>query len=100
MPKIILAALLVSSAAHARNVSSPALPLQPVADVPLGGITTRRLRKHRFRTAPLFIAHLGDSAVIVFDTQKQRVMPEDHRIDDTSPTCAWFDSWRNGCSGM
>lgn len=54
------------------------LPLQPLADVPLGGRATRLdyasvdTRRHR-----LFIAHLGDSAVIVFDTGAQQVS---HRI--------------------
>jgi DNA-binding beta-propeller fold protein YncE len=46
-----------------------------VADVPLGGGTTRldyaSLDPDRHL---LFIAHLGDSAVIVFDTQAQRVI--------------------------
>jgi YVTN family beta-propeller protein len=49
--------------------------LRPVADVPLGGNTTRldyeSLDQGRHL---LFIAHLGDSAVIVFDTQGQRVV--------------------------
>ena len=55
--------------------ADPPLSLQPVADVPLGGNTTRLdyasldLRRHL-----LFIAHLGDSAVIVFDTQANRVL--------------------------
>ena len=46
-----------------------------VADVPLGGNTTRldyeSLDEGRHL---LFIAHLGDSAVVVFDTQAQRVI--------------------------
>jgi len=49
--------------------------LQPVADIPLGGDTTRldyeSLDPGRHL---LFIAHLGDSAVIVFDTEKQQVV--------------------------
>jgi len=50
-------------------------PLVQTADIPLGGNTTRLdyesldARRHL-----LFIAHLGDSAVIVFDTQAQRVV--------------------------
>ncbi len=51
------------------------LPLSRVADVPLGGGTTRMdyasLDPARHL---LFIAHLGDSAVIVFDTQAQKVV--------------------------
>ena len=56
-------------------MAAPPLSLQPVADGPLGGNTTRLdyasldLRRHL-----LFIAHLGDSAVIVFDTQANRVL--------------------------
>jgi len=51
------------------------LPLQPVADIPLGGNTTR-LDYASFDAGRhlLFIAHLGDSAVIVFDTQARRVI--------------------------
>lgn len=51
------------------------LPLQIVADIPLGGKTTR-LDYESFDAGRnlLFIAHLGDSAVIVFDTQAQRVV--------------------------
>jgi DNA-binding beta-propeller fold protein YncE len=51
------------------------LPLQPVADIPLGGNTTRLdyLSVDADRHL-LFIAHLGDSAVIVFDTQARRVV--------------------------
>ena len=51
------------------------LPLQPVADIPLGGNTTR-LDYTSFDAERhlLYIAHLGDSAVIVFDTQARRVV--------------------------
>jgi YVTN family beta-propeller protein len=51
------------------------LPLQSVADVPLGGNTTRLdYESYDPGRHLLFIAHLGDSAVIVFDTQAQRVV--------------------------
>lgn len=51
------------------------LPLEPVADVPLGGNTTRLdYASNDPARHLLFIAHLGDSAVIVFDTQAQRVV--------------------------
>lgn len=51
------------------------LPLQLVADVPLGGTTTRLdYESYDPSRRLLFIAHLGDSAVIVFDTQTQRVV--------------------------
>jgi YVTN family beta-propeller protein len=58
----------------AGSAAAPAFRLEPVADVPLGGHTTRldyeSLDPDRNL---LFIAHLGDSAVIVFDTRAQRV---------------------------
>lgn len=58
------------------------LPLQPVADIPLGGNTTRLdYESYDSSRHLLFIAHLGDSAVIVFDTQTQRVVA---RIADVS----------------
>jgi len=57
-------------------------PIEKVADVPLGGGTTRLdyasldSRRHL-----LFIAHLGDSEVIVFDVQASRVVG---RVADVS----------------
>jgi len=55
-------------------MAAPPLSLQPVTDVPLGGNTTRldyaTLDPQRHL---LFIAHLGDSTVIVFDTEANRV---------------------------
>lgn len=65
---------MVLLAASSLAGSVPPLKLQPLADVPLGGNTTRldyaSLDPHRHL---LFIAHLGDGAVIVFDTETQRV---------------------------
>jgi len=60
--------------AKAAHEASPTLPLTHVVDVPLGGNTTR-LDYESIDPARhlLFIGHLGDSAVIVFDTQSQRV---------------------------
>lgn len=58
------------------------LPLETVADIPLGGHTTRLdYESYDAGRHLLFIAHLGDSAVIVFDTQAQRVVS---RITDLS----------------
>lgn len=58
------------------------LPLTKVADVPLGGNTTRLdYASYDPVRHLLFIAHLGDSAVIVFDTRAQRVVA---RISDVS----------------
>jgi hypothetical protein len=51
------------------------LPPQKVADVPLGGKTTRfdyeSIDSSRHL---LFIAHLGDSEVVVFNTEMSRVV--------------------------
>lgn len=61
--------------AIAGPTSSQSLSLVRLADIPLGGNTTRLdyasldPRRHL-----LFVAHLGDSAVIVFDTEAERVV--------------------------
>jgi YVTN family beta-propeller protein len=54
---------------------APHLPLQVLADVPLGGRSTR-LDYASIDPARhlMFIAHLGDSEVIVFDTATKRVV--------------------------
>lgn len=64
-------------AAACSPVAAGKLPLRTVADVPLTGHTTRwdyasldPTRHH------LFLAHLGDSSVVVFDTQQQKVIAE------------------------
>lgn len=55
--------------------SGPPLPLTTVADVPLPGNATRRdyasldAQRHY-----LFLAHLGDGAVVVFDTAQRKVI--------------------------
>lgn len=66
----------LSGAARAEGMPVQAnAPIEKVADVPLGGATTRLdyasldSRRHL-----LFIAHLGDSEVIVFDVQTSRVV--------------------------
>lgn len=70
-----LALVGATSSCAAAPDARQALPLTKVADVPLGGGTTRMdyasldPRRHL-----LFIAHLGDSAVIVFDTQTRKVV--------------------------
>mgnify|MGYP001026633196 FL=1 len=59
---------------HAGNPASQ-LPLTTVAEVPLPGNTTRW--DYASLDAPrhhLFLAHLGDSAVVVFDTAQRKVI--------------------------
>ena len=71
---LLVAAATASTGQSAATRGSDPL-LNPVSDIPLGGNTTRldyeSLDSGRHL---LFIAHLGDSAVIVFDTQDQRVV--------------------------
>lgn len=71
--------VLVSNGAYAARIPDasavPNLPLQQIADVPLGGNATRfdyesfDPTRHR-----LFVAHLGDSQVIAFDTRTSQVV--------------------------
>lgn len=72
---ILLASLAAIAQLPATEACAAGLPLQLVADIPLGGNTTR-LDYASFDASRhlLFIAHLGDSAVIVFDTQSRRVV--------------------------
>lgn len=70
----VIGILSVASACSA-SVGTGALPLVKVADVPLGGRTTRMdYASYDPGRHLLFIAHLGDSSVIVFDTQANRVV--------------------------
>jgi YVTN family beta-propeller protein len=65
----------LAGAATGNREALPDLPLQVVADISLGGNTTRLDYESLDASRHLlFIAHLGDSEVIVFDTQAQRVM--------------------------
>jgi DNA-binding beta-propeller fold protein YncE len=66
----------VANAVGVPSVSpSSGLPLAQVADVPLGGHLTRFDYESFDPTRHiLFIAHLGDSQVIAFDTQSSRVI--------------------------
>jgi DNA-binding beta-propeller fold protein YncE len=67
--------LILSTAHRVFAADTPALPLEKVADIPLGG-NTSRLDYESLDAARhlLFIAHLGDSAVIAFDTRARRVV--------------------------
>lgn len=70
-----LAVLLAMVALNASAGGS--LPLTRVADFPLSGKATRLdYESLDPRTARLYIAHLGDSAVIVFDTQSGKVIQD------------------------
>lgn len=75
--------LLVGFAVGAIAAPVPAtLPLKVVTDAPLGGHTTRLdYESMDLGRQLLFIAHLGDSQIIVFDTAANRVVT---RIADVS----------------
>lgn len=75
MKCLVLAAVLIAYAAEATTPSNPQLQLQLIADVPLGGHATR-LDYESLDQAKhlLFIAHLGDNEVIVFDIHAKRVV--------------------------
>jgi len=72
-----LALALLAAASTACGQAKPPLPLTPVADAPLPGRTTRwdyaSLDEGRYR---LFLAHLGDGVVTVFDTHRHRVIAD------------------------
>jgi YVTN family beta-propeller protein len=72
----IWAWLLLCAAPAISAAAAPGdLPLKRVTDVPLGGHTTRLDYESIDASRHLlFIAHLGDSAVIVFDMQDRRVV--------------------------
>jgi DNA-binding beta-propeller fold protein YncE len=71
---VLLAACLAAmQLAHAAG-PVPGLPLAMVADAPLPGDTSRfDYESYDARRHLLFIAHLGQSEVLVFDTRTQRV---------------------------
>ncbi|MFL9889350.1 YncE family protein [Paraburkholderia sp. RL17-383-BIF-A] len=75
-----LAIVVIASVSNRTNgteeaVEASNLPLQKVADVPLGGGTTR-FDYESFDPSRhlLFIAHLGDSEVVAFNTEMSRVV--------------------------
>jgi YVTN family beta-propeller protein len=77
-----LGAVAFSASGADDGIEMGGLPLERVADVPLGGRPTR-LDYASFDADRhlMFIAHLGDGAVIVFDTRAARVIA---RIADTA----------------
>src|SRR5258708_17496193 len=72
---LLATAPLAGESVAASRAAVPPLQLQSVADIPLGGHSTRLdyasldVGRHL-----LFIAHLGDSEGIVFDTEARRVV--------------------------
>jgi DNA-binding beta-propeller fold protein YncE len=74
---IVVLALGAAVRAPAAPSKPPALPLSLVADIPLPGNPSRF--DYQWIDAPnrrLFIAHLGDSSLLVFDLDGQRVIHE------------------------
>jgi YVTN family beta-propeller protein len=69
--------LLTVSAAACSSSAAGHLPLTTVTDVPLSGHTTRwDYASFDPASHHLFMAHLGDSVVTVFDTQQQKVIAD------------------------
>jgi len=75
-PVVLMAfAASVPACSRASNPASSRLPLTTVADAPLPGHATRwdyaslDAKRHH-----LFLAHLGDSAVVVFDTAQRKAI--------------------------
>ncbi|MFL9964610.1 YncE family protein [Paraburkholderia sediminicola] len=77
---IALATAVLASTASGTSLveataAPPTLPLEIIDDVPLGGATTRfDYESYDADRHLLFIAHLGDSEVVVFNTQTSRVV--------------------------
>lgn len=79
---VVAGAVVQRTGAAADDLSLGSLPLKHVADIPLPGRTTRLdYASLDTRRNLLFIAHLGDSEVIAFDTRASRVTA---RIADVS----------------
>jgi len=71
------AALLLASSASCSDTATGHLPLKIVADAALSGHTTRWDYASMDTAAQrLYLAHLGDSVVTVFDTQAQKVIAD------------------------
>jgi DNA-binding beta-propeller fold protein YncE len=80
MRKLVLAIALVVTAVTPVAAAPPmpaALPLSFVADLPLpGGATRFDYQSLDAEQRRLYIAHLGDSSLVVFDLDSQRVIQE------------------------
>jgi YVTN family beta-propeller protein len=70
---IIIVFVGASFIAHAAPVAAGAFQLRTVADIPLHGHATRfDYQSYDEARHLLFIAHLGDSSVVVFDTRRRK----------------------------
>lgn len=74
---LLISAVVVTTAVSAEGVASDALPLALIADIPLPGTVSRfDYQSYDPDRHWLFIAHLGDGAVLVFDTKARRVVKD------------------------
>ena len=74
---LFLAAFALGSGAPSASAAPPTLPLTLVADVPLpGGATRFDYQGVDADQRRLYLAHLGDSSVVVFDLDAQRAIRE------------------------
>ena len=75
--KLFLTTLLFFACFALRASAQGALPLERVADVPLpGGASRFDYQSMDSEGGRLYIAHLGASRLIVFDTRNRRVLSE------------------------
>lgn len=85
LPALVSVAVVLLAAATAASGHDPSvpLPLSKVADVPLSGGATRwDYASLDPTTHLLFLAHMGDGVVTVFDTRRQRVAADIPGTDD------------------
>src|SRR5437868_3975993 len=69
--------LMLAASAQAEAPPPAKLPLKLLADVPLSGRATRwDYASLDERSGMLFLAHMGDDVVTVFDTRAQRVVAD------------------------
>ena len=77
----VAALMVLMLSANAAHGYAESLPLKPVSDVPLSGGTTRLdYESLDPRDGRLFIAHLGDSMVTVFDIGAGKVLQDIHGV--------------------
>ncbi len=78
---ILFLLLLGASSCLAHQPPRPGLPLRLIRDIPLPGRITRfDYESYDPRTGLLFISHLGDSAVLVFNTRTQTLRGVIHGV--------------------
>ncbi|HSC47074.1 MAG TPA: hypothetical protein VLG68_03205, partial [Gammaproteobacteria bacterium] len=74
---LLLLAMLLPALPPAAEAAVPPLPLAVRAEIPLPGGTTRfDYQSEDSATGRLFISHMGDGTLLVFDTRSNQVLKE------------------------